>query len=208
MKPVTVYLLRHGQVDFPPGIYYGQMDVPLSEEGKRQSLLAARRMAMSGLDAVLCSDLERCTFMASLIQQEGGPGPESMSALREVNFGRWAGLSWDEIDKQYPGEMTRRMNDLEHYRPPGGESLSDLLLRVKKVFSRCISGDYGGKVAIVAHGGVNRVLLADFLEISLQKIFCLHQDHACINCVEYYPDGNGVLKFMNVTCHLEEGVCP
>ena len=204
IEPVRILLLRHGQVDFPKGLFYGQMDVPLSRTGKRQSLLAARQVVKEQVDFVISSDLERCSFLAGLIQEQGGPGPVFSKALREVNFGRWTGLSWDEIERDYPGAMAKRMADLESFRPPDGESLRDVLNRAGKVFLECIHGTYGKRVAIVAHGGVNRVLIADFLGIGLQKIFCLHQDYTCINCLEFYPDGNGILRYLNMTYHLEE----
>ena len=201
---VKIYLLRHGEVDFPKGLFYGQMDVPLSSKGKRQSLLAARQMVRSSVDFVISSDLARCSYLAGLIRKEGGPAPEFSKELREVDFGSWAGLSWDDIERQYPGAMARRMKDLAGYRPPGGECLMDVLKRTRKVFRRCARGAYGQKVAIVAHGGVNRVLIADFLELKLQNIFSLHQDYTCINCMEFFPDGNGVLRFLNATYHLKE----
>jgi len=200
---VKIYLLRHGEVDFPKGLFYGQMDIPLSEKGKRQSLLAARQIAKSQVDFIISSDLKRCSFLAGLIQKEGGPPPELSRALREVDFGRWAGLSWNDIERQYPGEIAKRMKDLVNYRPPGGECLRDVLDRTRKVFCRCARGAYGEKVAIVAHGGVNRVLIADFLELKLQNIFSLHQDYTCINCIEFFPEGNGILRFLNMTHHLQ-----
>ncbi len=204
MNSVRVYLLRHGQVDFPEGLFYGQMDVPLSERGKRQSLLAARQVMRMGIDTVVSSDLSRCSYLADLIHRQGGPEPEFFPAMREVDFGRWAGLSWDDIERQWPGAMSERMNNLEDYRPPGGESLRDLLTRASTVFSECARGEHGNRVAFVAHGGVNRVLIADFLGMKLQDIFSLHQAHTCINCVEFFPDGNGVLRFLNLTSHLEQ----
>jgi broad specificity phosphatase PhoE len=203
---VNIYLLRHGEVDFPKGLFYGQMDIPLSEEGKRQSLLAARQIVLRGVDFVISSDLRRCSYLAGLIREEGGPAPEFSRALREVDFGRWAGLSWEDIERQYPGAMARRMNDLASYRPPAGECLMDVLDRTRKVFRQCARGLYGQKVAIVAHGGVNRVLIADFLRLKLQNVFSLHQDYTCINCIEFFPDGNGVLRFLNMTHHLDAAV--
>ncbi len=206
MNPVKIYLLRHGHVDFPRGLFYGQMDVPLSEKGKRQSLLAARQVVRMGIDAVVSSDLGRCSYLSGLIQMEGGPEPLFSESIREINFGRWTGLSWDDIERDYPGAMTRRMEDLKTYRPPGGESLGDLLKRAKGLFKRCTRGDFGEHVAFVAHGGVNRVLIADFLGMSLQDIFSLQQDHACISCIEFFPDGNGVLRFLNMTAHLDQAL--
>ena len=202
MDSVKIFLLRHGEVDFPRGIFYGQMDIPLSEKGRQQSLLAAGQAVRFGIDSVISSDLERCAFLSQLIRDQGGPEPIYSREIREVDFGQWAGLGWDDIEREYPGEMSRRMTDLENYRPPGGECLGDVLARAAKVFEDCARGTYGRAVAMVAHGGVNRVLIANFLGMKLQNIFNLHQDYTCINCIEIFSDGIGVLRFLNMTSHL------
>jgi len=200
---VEVFFVRHGQVDFPSGVFYGQMDIPLSETGKRQSILCARRLDTLDLDAVVTSDLSRCRYIARHITTVPKERIFEEERLREIDFGKWQGKSWEEIDESWPGEMERRMSNLSTYRPPGGESLSDLWNRSRQVFEGCLEGNYGKRVAIIAHGGINRVFMCKLLGMDLQNLFSLHQDYACLNRVDSYPDGVKVLRFANCTCHLE-----
>ncbi len=203
MDRIEVFFLRHGEVDSPQGVFYGQMDVPLSQRGREQSLKSAERLSRLKLDRILSSDLSRCIHTVKNVK--GFPDNRIIiePALREIYFGRWQGLSWDEIEGKWPGEMQRRMNELATYRPPGGESLSDLWNRSKDVLLRCLDGHYGKRVAIVAHGGINRVFMCMLLGIDLQNLFSFQQDYACFNRVDSYSDGLRVLRFVNCTCHLE-----
>ena len=201
-RVVELYLLRHGEVDFPQGVFYGQMDIALSERGKAQSIRSAQRLDELELDSIVTSDLSRCLYITKNVKNVSPDKIHVEPAIREINFGRWQGLSWDEIERQWPGQMKRRMESLASYRPPEGESLSDLWHRSKDVFSRCLNGDYGSRVAVVAHGGINRVFMCKLLGMNLQNLFCLHQDYACFNRVDSYDDGLNVLRFVNCTCHL------
>ena len=203
MDRVVIYLLRHGEVDFPEGVFYGQMDIPLSKTGKKQSRLAAKRLDGLDLDFVVTSDLSRCTYVAESMRSLSRERIRREPALREINFGLWQGLSWKEIDEAWPGQMERRMNCLSSFRPPEGESLSDLWKRSRDVFSACLEGRFGKRVAIIAHGGINRVFMCRLLGMDLQNLFSLHQDYACFNRVDSYPDSVRVLRFANCTCHLE-----
>ncbi len=197
-----VYLIRHGQVNFPEGVFYGQLDIPLSGLGKKQSLLCAKRFEDLKIDAVISSDLSRCLYLAKKIAHDKGIKLLINKDLREINFGRWQGLSWDEIEKSYPGQMEKRMKNLASYRPPAGESLTDLLDRAFPVLYDCLKGKLGQRVVIVAHGGVNRVLMCKLLGMDLQNLFCLQQDYTCVNLIDSYLDGQKVLRYINCTCHL------
>ncbi len=203
-----IILLRHGEIALSRQTFYSQQEVELSEKGIQQSLRIARSLNKLKLEGVISSDLSRCLFMARAIADHCGTRLIKTADLREVDFGEWSGLSWEEIDKRYPGELEARMKDLENYRPPGGESLCDVSARVKRVLKRVLEDFRGKTVALVAHGGVNRVLIAEAIGLRLQHIFCLHQNFACANILDFFPDGYAVLRLLNCECsalsaHLE-----
>ena len=95
------------------------------------------------------------------------------------------------------------MSNLSTFRPPGGESLSDLLERAFPLLEDVFSGKYGKRVAIACHGGVNRVLISRVLGMDLQNIFSIQQDYSCLNEIFSFSDGPRVIKRLNCTCHLE-----
>ena len=71
-------------------------------------------------------------------------------------MGRWEGLTREEVEARFPGELGRRRADGLGYRPPGGESLADMLPRARAVVGRLDERT----TLIVAHSGINRVLVA------------------------------------------------
>ncbi len=203
MKPLTLYLLRHERVCGPSTIYYSQMDIPLSPEGRRRSVEIARRITAlarstrSEIKAVFSSDLSRALTLGETLASMSQAPLHATAALREVDFGRWSGLSWKEIERGWPEAMQQRMKNLGGYHPPGGESLEEVRGRLVKVLDGIIRDYMGSSVALVAHGGVNRVMIAHLIGLDLQHIFCLAQDFGCLNIIDVYPDGNAVIRLLN-----------
>jgi alpha-ribazole phosphatase len=196
-KPTRIILLRHGEVENAGSVFYSQQDVSLSDFGRKQSLALADRLKDVPFSRVFSSDLSRCLFLAKAITGEKGLAVDVRSELREVDFGHWSGLSWDAVESRYPGALSERMEKLESYRPPQGENLVEVALRVWRVIDEALKKCKEEAVAIVSHGGVNRVLIARAIGLSLNKIFSLEQDFACINVLDFYPDGPVTLRLLN-----------
>jgi alpha-ribazole phosphatase/probable phosphoglycerate mutase len=55
----------------------------------------------------------------------------------------------------------------------------------------------GEEVVVVAHGGVNRVILLDAIGAPLESLFSIEQDFGCLNSIDYYKDGNSVVRLLN-----------
>jgi alpha-ribazole phosphatase/probable phosphoglycerate mutase len=68
---------------------------------------------------------------------------------------------------------------------------------VKKI----IQNHQGGSVALVAHGGVNRIILLDAIGAGLSSAFSIEQDFGCINVIDYLDDGHSVVRLLNSTAH-------
>lgn len=200
-KPTKIFLLRHGDVDVPKKIFYGQMDVPLSETGKERSLLTAEYLSKFGINRIISSDLSRCLFFADAIREKTGNNTkiEAFAELRELNFGKWTGLTWDEIERDYPGELTKRYANIACYSPPDGESLSDVQSRVMRIINNIRENRESGKnIAVVAHAGVNRCIISNLMGYSLVNFFIVEQDYCCVNIIDFYNE-NVVIKMLNLT---------
>jgi alpha-ribazole phosphatase len=120
--------------------------------------------------------------------------------LRERHFGRWEGMSLEEIFDSYPGEFGNWARDPLGFSPVGGESTLEVRDRAVSALEDILSRHNGGAIAVVAHGGVNRVVLCHVLGIPLENIFLIEQDHACVNIIEF-GDGRRLVRLLN-------GVCP
>lgn len=185
-----VYLIRHGQVkgyeDIP---VYGHTDVELTETGMLQMQHMAERLRLVDIDVVYSSDLKRTVWGGRQIGRYHDVPLRSMPELKESYFGDWEGLILADLRKRYPEELTKREADLLHYQAPGGgESLFNFSKRILNCFDLLIEEQKGNSLAIVAHGGVNRVILCNALGMDLSQMFRIHQEYGCLNIIDYFPD--------------------
>lgn len=202
MQRTRIYLVRHGQVEgYQEKRYNGQSNVLLTEIGQEQSERVCACLSGLVLEAVYSSDLARSRYCARLIADNHGLNVVAEQDLREINFGDWEGRPWVELKKAYPHDWQRRLQDLTNYQVPGGESLQDAADRIRPVIRRIIERHPGGDVALVAHGGINRIILLDAIGATLEKAFSIEQDYGCLNIIDYLDDGHTVVRLMNGTAH-------
>ena len=188
-QPTRLYLIRHGQVaDGHTHRYHGNNDIGLSPEGERQLTRLARQLQPVALAAVYTSHLERSRDGASRLCEGRGFEPQPQPEFREIHFGIWEGLTFGEIAEQYPGELASRLQDLTNFRIPGGESLLDVRDRALPRLRELVAAHSGQSLALVAHAGVNRVILCEALSLPLEHLFRLDQNYGCLNIVDYFPD--------------------
>jgi broad specificity phosphatase PhoE len=203
----TLYLIRHGVTEGNgEKRYKGSIDVPISAEGieqiKRSSGFIRDSLNGGSLAAVYASPLSRARDSASVIAESYGLEPVVVDGLKERSFGIWEGMSLAEIHKQHPDAFSAwAANPLEH-SPVGGESTLEVRDRIIPVVDEIISRHCDEKIAIVAHGGVNRVILCYYLCMPLEHIFRIEQDNAAVNIIKFY-EKYPVAKLINWTGIME-----
>jgi alpha-ribazole phosphatase/probable phosphoglycerate mutase len=198
MKATRIHLLRHGQVEgFEQKRYNGQADIALTDLGRKQSAAFAGRLQHKPLAAIYSSDLLRCRVAADQIAILQQPSPQYKEQLRELHIGDWEGESWQQLQRDYPELWQARLDDIVNVAPPNGETLQQMAERVRVVLREIIAAHPGGELVIVAHGGVNRVILLDAIGAPLDRLFHIEQDFACHNIIDYFTDGIAVVKQLN-----------
>ncbi len=199
MTPKTrIYLIRHGEVEGASSPRYnGQGDVALSPRGREQYQAMAQRLEGEKITACYASDLSRCAWGASLIAPRFGIEPHLTSSLRELNIGDWEGMTWQELMTRYPAEWQARLDDIVNFRVPNGENLLDVQARVVPKIQRIVADHQDEELLVVAHGGVNRVILLDAIGAPLASLFNIEQSYCCLNIIDYYADGKTVVKLLN-----------
>ena len=103
--------------------------------------------------------------------------------LREINLGVWDGRPMQDIEAEFPAEWKKRGACIDTFRPPKGESFTDLYQRVIPVFEH-IAETVPGPVLIVGHAGVNRVILCRVLNMHIRKLFSIGQNYGALNIIE------------------------
>jgi broad specificity phosphatase PhoE len=180
-----VYLLRHGAVlHAETRRFIGWLDVPLSDVGRRQCRAQADRLRTVALSAVYSSDLDRSRESGLIIGDPHGLHPRIVGDLREMDMGRWDGLTAEEIERREPAAFRAWMAGVGEFAFPEGEGLDALERRAWPAFERVVSAHAGQAIAVVAHGGTNRVLLCRVLGLPRGRILSLGQDYAALTVLE------------------------
>ena len=184
VRSQRIYLLRHGAVQgVDRKTYIGQLDVPLSPKGIDQAKAWHRFFQNNLPDKIFCSDLKRCVLTAKIIAEPFLERICVKKVFREISLGQWEGVLMEDIRKKYLRQWELRGKNLKGFRPPGGESFSDLAKRVVPAFYQICENNPSDMI-IVAHAGVNRVILAELLDIDLNHIFQIPQNYSTGDVIE------------------------
>jgi len=201
---VKLFLIRHGQTELNlEGRYQGGMDTELTSVGIRQAKLAKKYLSMVIFSSIYSSPLKRALNTASIIADNGSPKVIVRDNLKEIDFGKWEGLKFNEINRKYKKEYQNWLNDPFNKPPTGGESFKSLTKRVTKEIDKIVSeNDDGGNVAIITHGGVIVSLLVYWLRIPYSRWRSIIQRQGAINIVvidKNFP----YISQINYTGHLK-----
>jgi len=195
-----IYLMRHGEIEKQgEQQLVGQVDVPLTDAGLLQARNWRTELRSTQFERIYSSDLQRTRRTAEILAQDRDQPVVTLPQLREINLGQWDGLSRGDVESRYPGEWSKRGADLSEYRPPSGESFADLQARVVPAFLDIVE-QAQSDVLIVAHAGVNRVIICHILGAPLTNVFRIGQDYACLNKIQRMGDLIQLVA-MNVQLH-------
>jgi 2,3-bisphosphoglycerate-dependent phosphoglycerate mutase len=189
-QATRVILVRHGETLWNRATrIQGHTDIPLSPLGLAQAERLAQALAEESLAAVYSSDLSRAWQTAHAIARAQGLEVRPDEALRERAFGRFEGLSWDEIHQGYPEEATRWRRRDPDFAVGGGESLLAFSARCVQAARRICDAHRGESIALVAHGGVLDCLYRAATRVSLEAPRSWQLGNASINRLLATADG-------------------
>jgi len=177
----NIYLIRHGEIESTgEKSYIGIKDVKLSINGITQAEKLRDFFSRVPIDKIYCSDLIRSVETAKIINKNGNIQIFKENDLSEINMGSWEGKSFKEIKTKFPDEFVRRIKEIETFKPDGGESFKECRERAVNAFTK-ISGESFENIIILAHAGVNKMIISYILGIPINNIFKFRQDYSCIN---------------------------
>jgi len=184
----TLYMIRHGEPheDFKP-LYYGQMDVPLSERGLRQTGAVAERLEGVPFEVVYSSDLQRAGLLADALADPRDLPVRRLEVFRERNLGMLQGMTLAQMGERHPVEYAEWNADRVYHRIDGGENYEDLRDRVVPHVEHLIKSFAGKRIALACHAGPIRVTLGHVLGMPLDQVFNFTLDYGSINVVEFDP---------------------
>ncbi len=198
-----VIFIRHGQTEWNvSGRYQGQSDVHLTAEGRQQAVKLAENFPVEELAAVYASDLNRAMVTAETIAAKFNLPVQPEAAFRELSFGQWEGLTYQQIVAQWEEAMANFMQHPDILEIPGGESFPAVQKRALARLTELVEQHDGQTIAIVAHGAVLRTILAAALHMPLQYLWSIRQFNTAVNIVCYDRGGNPIVELLNSTSHL------
>lgn len=190
---MIIHLFRHGQVAGPPALY-GKTDVELSEMGFESLSKATQQLPPP--DHIITSPLQRCHSFASQQAQRLDCPLTIEPALREMDFGRWDGVAYEEHSPEWPA-MEKFWQQPAQVTPPEGESLQQMQQRVSAAW-RALTEASDKTIWVFAHGGVIRLVLAEVLGLdwrNAQLYSTLQVGYASRTDISHQPfDGAAIVR--------------
>lgn len=192
-------LVRHGQpAEEMKGRCYGRLDVGLSPHGRAQAEQAAAFLSGLELTYVYASPRLRALESARPLAEARGLQVVVDEAFREIDFGLFEGLTYEEAERRFPEVYEEWMTHPTRVRFPEGESFPEMRERVRAGGHELRRRHVQQAFALVSHGGVNRTLLAEALGMEDRHLFRLEQGYSAVNVIDFYGD-EPVVKLMNVS---------
>ncbi|OMH36835.1 histidine phosphatase family protein [Tersicoccus sp. Bi-70] len=160
-----VIVWRHGRTPWnAAGRFQGQTDIDLDEVGEAQAESSARLLAALDPDLIVASDLTRARKTGEALGRVTGLPVTLDERLRETNAGRWQGLTFAEINEQFPEESAAWSTGDVDVAPGGGESRLDVAARVCAAIEEHLEAlPDDGLLVLATHGGAARVAIASLL---------------------------------------------
>jgi broad specificity phosphatase PhoE len=166
-KPRELLLVRHGQSTANArGIWQGQMEFPLSDEGRNQAGSAGLALSREPFEGLYSSPLSRAFETASIIRKRSGFAGEvvPVEGLSERAGGILEGYTWEEQERRDP-DLAKKflaIPEEERWALVGAETDEDVIARFGEAIAS-ISARHpeGSRIVVVSHGGVMRAYLRE-----------------------------------------------
>jgi probable phosphoglycerate mutase len=201
--PTTLLLLRHGATPLTAEKRFsGVGDPELSAVGLQQVDAVARRLAeRGGIDAIVCSPLQRTVQTAQAAADALGLSAEIDPGFRETDFGLWDGHSFAEVRERWPAEHRAWLASTA-VAPPGGESFDAVAARVLAAREALLERHARRTVLVVSHVTPIKTLIRDALGAPPESLYAMELSAASLSVVTCYADGRSSMRLFNDTAHL------
>jgi probable phosphoglycerate mutase len=201
-RPTTVLLVRHGQTPTTGASLPGRAPgLHLSDTGREQADVAARRIAPLRVAAVYASPLERTRETAAPIAKKLGLRVRVDRGLLECDFGAWTGRPLKELFKLPEWSTVQRYPS--GFRFPGGESFTEMQQRITGAIARLVEAHPGETVVAVSHADPIKAAIAHAMGTHLDLFQRIVVSPCSITAIAYGAGGPVVLTVNSVGSDLD-----
>jgi len=188
-------LVRHATAE-GNGRFQGQRDVSLTGAGRLELRLLCEKCSQHPVRAVYSSDLRRARQTADAVARNFGLEVNVRPELREMHFGQWQGLSWNQIARRFPKLAALWIERFPRQAIPGAEPLTQFKRRIAAGVREIVAANRGQCALVVTHAGVIRFTLGKVLGLPASHLFRLAQDSCAVNVIDYLENG-AVVRCIN-----------
>jgi broad specificity phosphatase PhoE len=193
----TLWLIRHAEVESRyQQVFGGRIDMDLSARGQQQAASLAKYLHKQRLQVLYASPMRRVQQTLIPFVVNGAPEPIILPELREVDFGDWTGLAWNEVQSEFGISPFDWLDLLESNRIPKAECAQSLRSRLEPCLVRILSNHPGQQIAIACHGGVIRMILAILLGWPFTRFGSVEIEYASITQIAWLS-GRPKLQLVN-----------
>jgi broad specificity phosphatase PhoE len=184
-----VWLIRHAEVEERyHTIFGGRIDMELSPRGHEQAAALARYLTGHDFAALYASPMRRVSQTLAPVVALRQYDLTVLSELREVDFGDWTGLSWEEVHRKFGISAFEWLTQLECKGIANAECAADLRARLEPCLRTLLKKHEGERIALLCHGGVIRMLLSILLKWPFPLFAPVEIEYASITQVRCSAD--------------------
>ena len=192
-----LWLIRHGEPAAEARQRcYGDLDIGLSDKGREQMARVAASVHAEPFAAIYASPRSRALESARILAAAAACPLALVDDFREINFGDFEGRTYDEIARDHPELFRQWMETPTQIHFPNGESFFQMRARVLAAFHDIRRTHQGQTIAIVSHGGVNRIILSWALAMPEEALFRIAQAYAAQSLLQFV-EGVPLVEFLN-----------
>lgn len=189
-KYTEIVLIRHAKTDYNlQERYCSNTDLSLNKKGIKQAETLRDEICGLSPSLIFCSPLKRTQQTASILFSNSEQIIDAR--LKELNFGRWEGLNFQEIIANNGALYQRWLNNPFKFSPPQGETLRQLQRRCLKFIEAVFRNYQGEKIVIVSHAGPIRIITLNLLSKRKEEFW---QDSVATASVSYFKFNKDKLK--------------
>ena len=159
----------------------------LSPHGHQQAATLAKHVRHICFDAIYASPMKRAQQTLAPLLADRRAAADTLAGLREVDFGDWTGLSWEQVRAKYSISAFEWLDQLERATIPNAESAEVFRARVEPCLRQILRDHPGQSVAILCHGGTIRMMLSILLALPLPKMAGFEIEYASVTQVHCSP---------------------
>ena len=205
-EPADVLLLRHGATQLTPQKRFsgvGRGSIGLSASGRDQAVCASKSPLVrgAGLVEIICSPLRRCTETAEILADALGLPVRVESDLTEMDFGKWEGLTYAEVEQLYPDDLAGWQQSAAVAPTGSSDTFAGVVDRMGMLARRLATSYAGESVLVITHVTPIKALVAHALDAPVSALFRMELSSASFSRIAY-TGSEASVRLFNATSHV------